>query len=262
MAESTGSGDSVGKITLDLEVTSDLANQISKFSNAMGKKLKDTMDNATKGMFDGMNESMNKSMQSMTSSLKSGLDKMKQNIRGTFTSALDVLKNIKMPSISFPKIDIAKPKTSNVANQTTTRGPPKSNIDTTTLTSQIENTANALDIVNAKIEQQQAKLVGLKETYANTFNEARKNALQEKILSTESAMNSLISKSDKLGFKLADLDAKLASAGKGAGEAASKLNLLGKVTGTFGSLANGTANMSKKLGEALKSLGSSCNSTN
>ncbi|WP_026887726.1 hypothetical protein [Clostridium beijerinckii] len=262
MAESTGSGDSVGKISLDLEVTSDLANQISKVSNAMGKKLKDTMDNATKGMFDGMNESMNKNMQSMSSSLKSGLDKMKQNIRGTFTSALDVLKNIKMPSISFPKIDIAKPKTSNVANQTTTRGPPKSNIDTTALISQIENTANALDIVNTKIEQQQARLAGLKETYANTFNEARKNALQEKILSTESAINSLISKSDKLGFKLADLDAKLASAGKGAGEAASKFNLLGKVTGAFGSLANGTANMSKKLGESLKSLGSSCNSTN
>ncbi|NRY99899.1 hypothetical protein [Clostridium beijerinckii] len=262
MAESTGSGDSVGKITLDLEVTSDLANKISKVSNVMGKRLKDTMDNATKGMFDGMNESMNKNMQSMSSSLKSGLDKMKQNIRGTFTSALDVLKNIKMPSISFPKIDIAKPKTSNIANQTTTRGPPKSSIDATALTAQIDNAARELDIVNAKIEQQQAKLGRLKEQYSNTFNEARKNALEEQILRTESAINGLINKSDKLGFKLADLDIKLASAGKGASEAASKINLLNKTTGAFGSLANGTANMSKKLGESLKSLGSSCNNTN
>ncbi|NOW85306.1 phage-related protein [Clostridium beijerinckii] len=259
MAESTGSGDSVGKITLDLEVTSDLANQISKVSNAMGKKLKDTMDNTTKGMFDGMNESMNKSMQSMSSSLKSGLDKMKQNIRGTFTSALDVLKNIKMPSISFPKIDISRPNTSSVASKTTTRGPP---VDKEALTAQIDNATRELDIVNAKIEQQQAKLVRLKEQYSNTFNETRKNRLEEQILRTESAINGLINKSDKLGFKIADMDAKLARAGKGAGEAASKFNLLGKVTGAFGSLASGTANMSKKLGESLKSLGSSCKSTN
>lgn len=262
MAESTssGSGDSVGKISLDLEVTSDLANQIGKVSTAMGKKLKETMDSATKGMFDGMNESMNKNMQSMSSSLKSGLDKMKQNIRSTFTSALDVLKNIKMPSISFPKIDISKPSTSNATSKTTTRGPPK--VDTEVISAQIDSTAKALDIVNAKIEQQQAKLAQLKETYANTFNESRKNALEEQILKTESAINGLISKSDKLGFKLADLDAKLASAGRGAEEAASKFSLFSKVTGAFGSLANGTANMTKKLGASLKSLGSSCNETN
>lgn len=171
MAESTGSGDSVGKITLDLEVTSDLANQISKVSNAMGKRLKDTMDNATKGMFDGMNESMNKNMQSMNSSLKSGLDKMKQNIRGTFISALDVLKNIRMPSIGFPKVDISRPNTSSVASKTITRGPP---VDKEALTAQIDNAARELDIINAKIEQQQAKLVRLKEQYSNTFNETRK----------------------------------------------------------------------------------------
>lgn len=257
MAES---GDSVGKISLDLEVTSDLSNQINKVSNVIGKKLKDTMDNATKGMFNNMSESMDKNMQSMSNSLKSGLNKMKQNIRSTFTSTLDALKNVKMPKINFPKIDIGKPNTSDATSQATTRGPPK--INTEALKAEIENTASALDIVNAKIEQQQTKLTQLKEAYANTFNTARKNKIEEQILKTEAAINGLINKSDKLGFKLADLDAKLAGAGKGVGQAASKFNLLNKVTGSFGSLANGTANMSKKLSESLKSLGSSCKSTN
>ena len=261
MAESTG--DSVGKISLDLEVTSDLSNQISKVSNTIGKKLKDTMDNATKSMFDGMSENMDKNMQSMNSSLKSGLDKMKQNIRSTFTSALDVLKNIKMPSISFPKMDIAKPNASNAISQPVTRGPPKATgFNSEAIKAQMDNVAKTLDNTNAEIEQQQAKLAGLKQSYNMAFNETSKNKIQEQILKTESAINSLISKSDKLGFKLADLDEKLAMAGKGAGEAASKINSLSKSTGIFESLANGAANITKKLNESLKSLGSTSNSTN
>lgn len=315
---------SVGKISLDLEVTSDLNKQIGEVANKLGKQLSEAFTNSTKGLFDGLSESINSSMKSInetiktsldemrantkaaidsiakvskdiktpthtvskptgktasrkadpvssripeikvpdvTSSLKNGLDNITQKVRSTITSALSVIKSIKVPKINFPKTEDMKPNTNNSISQPSTRGPPKV-IDTTALTAQIDIAAKELDIVNAKIEQQQAKLARLKEQYSNTFNEARKNKLEEQILRTESAINSLISKSDKLGFKLADMDAKLASAGKGAGEAASKLNLLSKTTGTFRSLVNSTANMSKRLGESLKSLGSSCKSTN
>ncbi|NMF04574.1 hypothetical protein ACUH7Y_09645 [Clostridium beijerinckii] len=314
---------SVGKISLDLEVTSDLNKQIGEVANKLGKQLSEAFTNSTKGLFDGLSESINSSMKSIneaiktsldemrantkaaidsiaevskdiktpihniskptgkttgaktdqvspmipeikvpdvTSSLKNGLDNVTQKVRSTITSALSAIKNIKMPKINFPKIEDTKPNTNAAISQPSTRGPPKI-IDTTALTAQIDSAARELDIVNAKIEQQQAKLARLKEQYSNTFNETRKNRLEEQILRTESAINGLINKSDKLGFKLADMDAKLASAGKGAGEAASKINLLGKTTGTFRSLANSTANMSKRLGESLKSLGSSCKST-
>ena len=258
MTKSSGNN-SVGKISLDLEVTSDLSKQISKVSKAIGKNLKDTMNNATKGMFDNMTNSLNKSMQLMNNSLTNSLGKMKENMKNTLINGLATLKNIKMPKIEFPEPKNDKPNTSNFTSKSTIRGPP---IDTTVIKSEIENTAKALDIVNAKIEQQQAKLEELKQSYNMAFNEAKKNALQEKILKTESAINSLIAKSDKLGFKLSDLDAKLADAGNGAGRTASKFNLLSKITKGFGSLANGTANMTKKLSSAFKGLGSSCKESN
>ena len=216
--------DSVGKITLDLEVTSDLSKQISAMSNIMGKNLKESMNGATKTMFDGMNKSMDNSMKSVTSSLKSGLSKMKETISNTLDGAFAAAKTIKLPTVKFPKIDMAKPVTNNAISQPATRGPPIFNSEA--IKAEMDNVSRTLDNTNAKIEQQQTKLAGLKESYATTFNDNRKNAIQEKILKTESAINSLINKSDKLGFKLADLDAKFASAGTRASEASSKINSL------------------------------------
>lgn len=72
-----------------------------------------------------------------------------------------------------------------------------------------------MDITNAKIEQQKDKLEQLKLAYSRTFNEARKNKLEEQILKTEGAINKLIGTSDKLGFKLAALYDKFASLGRG-----------------------------------------------
>jgi len=250
--------DSVGKITLDLEVTSDLSKQISAMSNIMGKNLKESMNGATKTMFDGMNKSMDNSMKSVTSSLKSGLSKMKETISNTLDGAFAAAKTIKLPTVKFPKIDMAKPVTNNAISQPATRGPPIFNSEA--IKAEMDNVSRTLDNTNAKIEQQQTKLAGLKESYATTFNDNRKNAIQEKILKTESAINSLINKSDKLGFKLADLDAKFASAGTRASEASSKINSLSNKTNNFTSKANGSVSVFKKLQNLFGGLESSAKS--
>jgi phage-related protein len=315
--------DSVGKISLDLEITSDLSKQIESVSKSLGSQLESTFTNATKGMFDGINESIAANMKAIndtvkvaldemknnskaaidslmevsrnikvpeakapktskteepavaikepttsnvkipnvTSSLKAGLDNVTQNIRSSITNALSALKNIKMPPISFPKMDIEKPNTSDAVNKTTTRGPPKKTINTEALKAEIDNTASALDIVNAKIEQQQGKLAQLKESYTNAFNPNTKNKIQEQILKTETSINSLISKSDKLGFKLADLDGKFATVGKSAAGTTGKIDSLSSKTGAFNNKINGVSNSSKGLLNPFKSLGSTAKST-
>lgn len=325
MAESSGNN-SVGKISLDLEVTGDLSKQIGESAKKIGNQLEKNISSSMKNMFDVLNSSIENSMKSIndsvkvamdkmtdtakksmndiekasksikiatpkvvksndetttikkepitepiepikpnikmpdvTSSLKTSLNVITQKIRSIITSGLATLKNIKMPKIEFPKAENDKPNISNNKGKTTTRGPP---IDTTAIKAEIDSTAKALDIVNAKIEQQQVKLAELKQSYNMAFNEAKKNALQEQILKTESAINSLIAKSDKLGFKLSDLDVKLASTGNETGRTANKFNLLSKITKGFGSLANGTANMTKKLSSAFKGLGNSCKESN
>ena len=130
------------------------------------------------------------------------------------------------------------------------RGPPR---NAEGLSSQISNVTATLDNVNARIDQQRAKLAQLKESYATVFNPTRKNALEEKILRTESSINKLIGQSDKLGFKLADLDSKIAGLGRSTGNANKSLNNSNSATNKASKGMNNLTNNTKKASNALRS---------
>ncbi len=82
-----------------------------------------------------------------------------------------------------------------------------------------------LDNVNARIEQQRKKLAELKESYANTFNEAAKSKLQEQILRTESAVIKLTQSSDNTAQKIWALEESLQAVGQESQQAASEVDL-------------------------------------
>ena len=200
--------DSVGKISLDLEVTSDLQGQISKVSNSIGNGLKNALNKSTGKVFDDMEKNLNKNTKVLGNNLVKTTNKFKTELGKAFKSVANILKNAKMPEINFQKPSNANtPKNATTSNVNKTRGSPVNE----SIKAAMETTSAELDIVNAKIEQQQAKLSMLRETYENTFSTKRKNKLEEQILKTESAINKLIARSDKLGFKLADMDSKVNS---------------------------------------------------
>ncbi|SHK39799.1 hypothetical protein SAMN02745163_03755 [Clostridium cavendishii DSM 21758] len=245
--------DSVGKITLDLEIASDIGKQINAISNSMGKNLKDTLNNSFKSSFDGINKSAKDNLNSVNNTMKSMLSRMKDSTSKTLSSAFAAMKKIKLPTPKFPEVKIPKPKLSNVSKTIGTRGPPTTNKEI--LKSQIEGVERTLDNTNAKIEQQQAKLAGLREEYNNTFNQARKNKLEEQILKTEEAINKLIATSDKLGFKLADLDSEFKKLGASPRIANAETTSLTNKTKAFTSNAGKAGNSTKGFSQALKQLG-------
>ena len=146
--------DSVGKISLDLEVKSDLGKQISSISGIIAKNLKASLNTGTKSMFDEMKKSSNNSIKTLDSSIKSTLSKMRTNLKATMKSVFESIKNTKLPPIKFSKQEVTKPNVVNIPKVNSLRGPPRSKgIDKEVLTTQIDSTARDLDIVNARIEQ-------------------------------------------------------------------------------------------------------------
>lgn len=253
--------DSVGKISLDLEVKSDLGKQINVISNAISKNLKNTLNNATKGAFDNMCKNADASIKNVSNTLNNGLKKIKQNISSTLSNAFSAVKNFKMPKINFPKPHNNIKPTSNTKKTTNfNRGPPIA-INKEALSAEISNVSATLDNVNASIEQQKQKLAQLKEAYNTTFNDNRKNKIAEKILKTESRINSLIAKSDKLGFKLAGLDEKMAGVGSNSVKAATGVNDLSKKTKNFTNKANNSIGVLKRFNGLFKNIGKSSKST-
>ena len=212
--------DSVGKIGLDLEIQDgDIGKQIEKMASAIGSQISKSLEGIT-GKFDfnsitkGISESLNKGMNNIDETIKSSVEKSKANILKTIeeikSKALDAIrsiiaksKEIKIPIQFSPVSNIAMPSSKVATQPISRRGPPKSNVgDLESIKSKIENLSNSLEITNRSIEQQQEKLSGLKAAYNSTFNQARKNKLQEQILKTEAVINKLIAKSDATGFKL------------------------------------------------------------
>ncbi|MGI2294181.1 hypothetical protein [Paenibacillus sp. GXUN7292] len=86
---------------------------------------------------------------------------------------------------------------------------------------QISKLTATLDNVNARIDLQRKKLAELKESYANTFNEAAKTKLQEQILRTESTLIKLSQSSDNTAQKIWALEDSLQAAGQESQQVAS-----------------------------------------
>lgn len=283
--------DSVGKISLDLEIQSDLNKQITDISKIISNNLKNSIESGFKGIFDNLGKSISASMKSIESNLNSSIRKLessmnssmtkiqgnmeamskqlatiignttaktvdsslsktmaniKAKLTNSFKAMFSSLKNVKMPTLDFGKpANQAIPKTTTTSSVNKTRGSP---INSEALKAEIDNTAATLDVINRKIEQQQAKLLDLKESYNITFNQARKNKIEEQMLKTEASITKLIGQSDKLGFKLSDLEAKFASLGAEAKSTGNKIGL-------FNTVANGADAVNKKLSNSVKSSG-------
>ncbi|HHD2785037.1 TPA: hypothetical protein ACOTHR_002564 [Clostridium perfringens] len=261
--------DSVGKIGLDLEIQGDdLDKQIEKMANSIGNKISKSLEGIT-GKFDfnsitkGISDSLNRAMDVIDKTISSSVDKNKANIIKTIeeikSKALDAIrsimdksKGIKIP-ISFNPVKNISMPSQLVNREVSSRGPPKtSNVNLESIKAQIENLTNSLDITNRKIEQQQEKLSGLKQAYNSTFNQARKNKIEEQILKTEMSINKLIAQSDKAGFKLADLDAEFERLSSSANKSTNSVNLANNSINKVGNSAKSASNRLKSANNSTR----------
>ncbi|WP_238906628.1 hypothetical protein [Clostridium sp. YIM B02506] len=276
--------DSVGKISLDLEIKSDLGKQIQDASNKVGKELKDSLQGIETLDFSKLNENISASLKVAMDRAFSGMDVIidstlkivqtridavieatKQNmlkaiaeVNAAATASLESFKalaaGIKMPSMNFPTAPTNQlpPSVSPSTSPIQPRAPSISSINTgniDVLKAQIDNLTASLDNTNARIDQQKDKLKNLKEQYSNTFNPNSKNKLQDQILKTEANIIKLTATSDRLGFALADLDVKYSMLSQASSQAMNKVTV---------ATNQNTASVNKKgmaLDEASKGIG-------
>lgn len=207
-------GTSVGKISLEVDLQGDINQQVSELASNIGKSLKTSLESASKGMLTGLEKVIEKSMTGINTSIEQGLEKMKTQMESFITSLQAMTKKIKIPMnmatpsnmapAIAPSIPISKPRGPPVATPNTGAA-----IDASSIQAEIDSVTRSLDLVNQKIELQQEKLVQLKASYERALNPNTKNKLAMQIVNTETSINKLIEASDKMGFKLSDLDGKL-----------------------------------------------------
>ncbi|MGG7143543.1 hypothetical protein ACQPVP_08760 [Clostridium nigeriense] len=234
--------DSVGKISLDLEIQSDISKQISNVSGNIANNLRKSLSSGMKSSLESVNNTTKKTLNSITSNINSSMKKSMTNIAKTMKS---ILSNIKMPKMNIPKpTNVSAPKKVDTSANVSKRGPP---------TLELENLTNAklgkeqeLDIAERQIDNLRNKSKLLNKQLSNTFNKEGRNKLEAQILSTESRMNSLINKTEKLGREKINLENKIARLGNESVKTGNKLGL-------FNNLTSKGNNLNKKLGNSIKS---------
>lgn len=249
--------ESVGKISLDLEIQSDISKQVSTVANLIGKNLKTSLNAGIKGALGNVDKIAKKSVDNISNSINNSLKSSVGKIKNTMQAVFNSFKNLKLPNVNFPKPpNISMPKTTDISSTISSRGPP---VDTSMLTAQIENVSRALENTNARIDQQKVKLAQLRESYNLCINPTRKNKLQEQILKTEANIIKLAATSDKLGFKLNDLDAKFARASNSAKSTSNSINAIDsaakKATNSFKLFGNSTNKTNRALGQHRSNIG-------
>ncbi|ERI92140.1 hypothetical protein HMPREF1982_02681 [Clostridiales bacterium oral taxon 876 str. F0540] len=244
--------DSVGKISLDLELQGDLGKQINEEAGKIGEQLKASLQNIGNVNFKALADNISNSLKK---SIDGSMDAIKGTIEKTLNSALAGAtagtKKIKIPvDFGIPTNSLPQKETA-VSSLAQLRAPPIPKINTgvniDVVKAQIDNLTQSLDITNAKIEQQRQKLAQLRESYDRAFDGSRKNKLQEQILNTEATINKLTAVSDRTGFKLADLDKKFEILGASAKQATSGV---AAVTETL----KKTSNVSNKAGGNFRAM--------
>ena len=215
---------SVGKISLDLEVQSDLNKQISDVANQIGKGLETSLDSGLKNAFEGMRNSSQNSMSNLSRVIDKSMSRMSNGLKKRLSSIFNSFQQIKAPTFQFPQPQSSTMPQMPIPRAQSVRGPPQ--IDVERIKAQIETLWKTMENNESQIDHQKAKLKTLREQYNATFNQNRKNKLSEQILKTEANINRLSATADKLGFKLEDLDSKLSQTSGASRKVSNGMNVI------------------------------------
>ena len=224
--------DSVGKISLDLEVQSDLDGQINAMAGKIGSQIEKSLKKASGAMdaekiVQGMHQEIEALMQNIsrvidaalkrcTESAKMNIDIIGEHLNAMIDRAMARITNVLNPygqteeptATSDTKTRMSQPRAPPVVKVKA----PAIKIDYTKdmLESQMEQIDQVTMNIGKQIDLQEAKLAELKAAYERTFNEAKKNRIQEQILKTEGSIISLKGKLQDLGFQYDALERKAA----------------------------------------------------
>lgn len=207
--------DSVGKISLDIDISDDLSKEISKASEKIGKNMSNSIESrlgATMKRTKGMMSSIGKQV---LDSMQSSLGKMK-NMATSFKvpkSSLEVPKQEFNMQPFFNESDRTNKALQNVNEQIDIQRQKLEQLKQEYNSGLSENTKHEIEQQNQvmiaaehRIESLRIKLKDLQFSYENAINPERKNKLLEEISKTSSQMTTLISRSDNASHKIRQLE--------------------------------------------------------
>lgn len=199
--------ESVGKISLDLEVQSDISNQIKDEAQNIGKQIEQSLKNVDP------TETLRKTLDNFTAAIDTALKNTMANLSKEINEYLKRLTSISAPRMAMP--EPVSPSTSTPATRQG-RSPPtvrmprvNTGFNADEIRSQMQSVVGEMDNIEAAISLQRQRLADLRDQYRNTFNDARRTSIEEQMLRLDRTIIRLGSNMDRLSARYHSLEGSL-----------------------------------------------------
>lgn len=257
---------SAGSIQMDLEVKSDLDEDIQAEASKLADRIRKQVDSMSGDMFKNLRKSLVASLDKMTEAVKSCLDRTKLEMRAFVEQMASMVKQMSGVQMPYQQAeDQPIPKTATV-NSNPTRGPPSLSVrkpkikfdpqfDTEMFKQKYIELEEMMNMYDNQILAKQAERKKVLETFTPNMNATAEETLNKQVMSLDMQITKLQDAAARTNITLSAMDRQIANAGVSATDTSSKINGLSTgVSGFKGKLSSMLSNLFKTKG-GLKEVG-------
>lgn len=256
---------SAGSIQMDLEVKSDLDEDIQAEASKLADRIRKQVDSMSGDMFKNLRKSLVASLDKMTEAVKSCLDRTKLEMRAFVEQMASMVKQMSGVQMPYQQVeDQPIPKTA-TAKSNPVRGPPSLSVrkpkikfdpqfDTEMFKQKYMELEEMMDMYDNQILAKQAERKKVLETFTPNMNATAEETLNKQVIALDMQITKLQDAAERTNITLSAMDRQMATTSMSSVQASGRFAKFKSVL--LGLAIGGSTGSMKRLNSVIGSLGS------
>lgn len=256
---------SAGSIQMDLEVKSNLDDDIQAEASKLADRIRKQVDSMSGDMFKNLRKSLVASLDKMTEAVKSCLDRTKLEMRAFVEQMASMVKQMSGVQMPYQQVeDQPIPKTA-TAKSNPVRGPPSLSVrkpkikfdpqfDTEMFKQKYMELEEMMDMYDNQILAKQAERKKVLETFTPNMNATAEETLNKQVIALDMQITKLQDAAERTNITLSAMDRQMATTSMSSVQASGRFAKFKSVL--LGLAIGGSTGSMKRLNSVIGSLGS------
>ena len=249
---------SAGSIQMDLEVKSDLDEDIQAEASKLADRIRKQVDSMSGDMFKNLRKSLVASLDKMTEAVKSCLDRTKLEMRAFVEQMASMVKQMSGVQMPYQKAQSDTEPNTTASQGPSVRGPPGISIrkpkvkfdpqfDTEMFRQKYAELENMMDMYDNQILAKQAQRKTLLESYKPNMSAQAESALDKQVMGLDAQIAKLQDAAARTNITLSAMDRQMGATSGTTGQTSASISkLASSMGGLKGKIASAALNGMRK----------------
>ncbi|MCR1870177.1 phage tail protein [Longicatena caecimuris] len=256
---------SAGSIQMDLEVKSDLDEDIQAEARKLADRIRKQVDSMSGDMFKNLRQSLVASLDKMTEAVKSCLDRTKLEMRAFVEQMASMVKQMSGVQMPYQRAEDQSVPKAATAKSNPVRGPPSLSVrkpkikfdpqfDTEIFKQKYMELEEMMDMYDNQILAKQAERKKVLETFTPNMNATAEETLNKQVMALDMQITKLQDAAERTNITLSAMDRQMATTSMSSVQASGRFAKFKSVL--LGFAIGGSTGSMKRLNSVIGSLGS------